>query len=187
MSFQPKKKATSYLPLLSKKCLRCLNEETSLFFLSQGEWCCKKCLDFGRLPLGQTPSKPYLTHRRIVLTPILEFELTPSQQAASHQALSILKNGKDVLVYAAAGAGKTEMSLESICWYLSQGKKVCFAISRRQVVMEIAQRLRKNFPTLKVIEVCEGHTTVTDGDLIVCTTHQLYRYPFSFDEQKVSL
>lgn len=179
----------SYPPPIGsqKKCLRCQNEETSLFFFSQGEWCCKKCLDFGRLPLGTLPSKPHLSHKCVSLVPVLEFELTSSQKKASHQALSILKKGKDVLVYAAAGAGKTEISLESICWYLSQGKKVCFAISRRQVVMEIAQRLRKNFPTLTVIEVCQGHTSVTDGDLIVCTTHQLYRYPFSFDKSKVSL
>ena len=29
--------------------------------------------------------------------------------------------------------------------------------------------------------VCGGHTEVTDGDLIICTTHQLYRYYRAFD------
>lgn len=105
----------------------------------------------------------------------------PFQKEVSAKALEILQSGKDVLIYAAAGAGKTEISLESICWYLAQGKKVCFAISRRQVVIEIASRLSKNFPELKVIAVCEGMTKITDADLIVCTTHQLYRYPFCFD------
>ena len=38
-----------------------------------------------------------------------------------------------------------------------------------------------NFPNLKVIPVCEGYTQIVDGDLIVCTTHQLYRYIQSFD------
>ncbi len=162
-------------------CLRCHNEDPSLFFLSQGEWCCRKCLDFGRLPLGQKPLKPSLSQKTFHVTPTLEFELMPFQKEVSSQVLSILKKGKDVLLYAAAGCGKTEIALESICWYLAQGKKVCFAISRRQVVMEIAQRLSKNFPTLQVIAVCEGHTDHTDADLIVCTTHQLYRYPFCFD------
>lgn len=164
-----------------KICLRCHNQDPSLFFFSQGEWCCLKCLDFGRLPLGQKPNKPFLSHKNFHLQPILEFELLPFQKEVSSQVLSILKEEKDVLLYAAAGCGKTEMTLESICWYLGQGKKVCFAISRRQVVMEIAQRLSKNFPTLQVIPVCQGYTKKIDGDLIVCTTHQLYRYPFCFD------
>ena len=79
------------------------------------------------------------------------------------------------------GPGKTEITFESICWYLSQGKKVGFAISRRQVVLEIAQRLREAFYELSVVEVCQGYTKYTDADLIVCTTHQLYRYPQGFD------
>ncbi len=167
--------------LEGKCCLRCHNKDSHLFFLSQGEWCCQKCLDFGRLPLGQLPTKPFLSQKAFHLAPVLEFELMSFQKEASKQVLSILSQGKDVLLYAAAGCGKTEITMESICWYLAQGKKVCFAISRRQVVMEIAQRLSKNFPTLQVIAVCEGHTDQTDADLIVCTTHQLYRYPFCFD------
>ena len=77
--------------------------------------------------------------------------------------------------------GKTEICFESICGYLAQGKKVGFAISRRQVVLEIANRLRRAFPELSVCEVAQGYTQVTDADLIVCTTHQLYRYPYAFD------
>ncbi|MEF2921783.1 MAG: hypothetical protein U0O16_05000 [Holdemanella sp.] len=49
--------------------------------------------------------------------------------------------------------GKTEICFESICGYLAQGKKVGFAISRRQVVLEIANRLRIAFPELSVCEV----------------------------------
>jgi competence protein ComFA len=71
--------------------------------------------------------------------------------------------------------------LQAICWYLKQGKKVCFSISRRQVVLEIAMRLQDIFPTLTITPVTQGYTTVTDGDIIVCTMHQLYRYPFCFD------
>lgn len=163
------------------KCLRCHNEDPALFFQANGQWICRKCLDFGKLPAGTLPKKPNLQHTTWKGKPTLEFELMDFQKEASAKALNALKSGKNVLVYAAAGAGKTEISLESICWYLARGKKVCFAISRRQVVIEIAQRLAKNFPELKVIAVCEGMTKVTDADLIVCTTHQLYRYPFCFD------
>lgn len=163
------------------KCCRCGNCSPELFFCYQEKWYCRKCLDFGPLEAGQWPHKPELSHKTWVGKPKLDFELMPFQKEASAKALAALQKGKDVLVYAAAGAGKTEMSMESICWYLARGKKVCFAISRRQVVMEIAKRLAASFPDLSVIPVCEGYTKVTDADLIVCTTHQLYRYPFCFD------
>lgn len=163
------------------KCLRCHNTEPHLFFQNEGRWYCRRCLDFGKLEAGQKPIRPPLTHSIHQVTPKLEFALTPAQQQVSRQALACLHQGKDVLIYAAAGAGKTEITLESICAYLRQGKKVGFAISRRQVVIEIAARLAANFPALKVVPVCAGFTSVTDGDLIVCTTHQLYRYPFCFD------
>lgn len=87
----------------------------------------------------------------------------------------------DTLVYAACGAGKTELVMGVIQTYLNQGKKVGFAISRRQVVLEIKERMQQAFQGLCVIAVCEGHTDVIDGDLIVCTMHQLYRYHKTFD------
>lgn len=163
------------------ECLRCHNHDPRLFFRVNNHLYCKKCMDFGLLEAGTLPPKPQLSHCVWKGEPKLEFELKPFQKEASAKALEYLKAGKDVLVYAATGAGKTEISLESICWYLAQGKKVCFAISRRQVVLEIAQRLSANFPDLSVIAVCQGYTKITDADLIVCTTHQLYRYPFCFD------
>lgn len=163
------------------KCLRCNNSDAALFFARDGKTYCRACLDFGPLEAGVPPQAVRLKQRVIRTKPVLEFELTPFQKRISEQALSILKSGRDVFVYAAAGAGKTEISLGPICHYLGLGKKVCFAISRRQVVLEIAARLAKNFPDLSVIAVCQGHTRVLDADLIVCTTHQLYRYPDSFD------
>lgn len=163
------------------KCLRCQNQDPHFFFWINNHLYCRKCMDFGLLEVGALPKSPHLSHRVWKGEPYLEFELKSFQKAASDQVLDYLKAGKDVLTYAATGAGKTEISLASICWYLAQGKKVCFAISRRQVVLEIAKRLSANFPELSVIAVCQGYTQITDADLIVCTTHQLYRYPFCFD------
>ncbi len=155
--------------------------DPQFFYQDQNKWYCRRCLDFGRLEADTLPTSPHLKRSVFQVRPHLEFELLPFQKEVSHQALEILQSGRDVLIYAACGAGKTEIVLESIAAYLAQGKKVCFAISRRQVVLEIAQRLSKNFPSLEVIPVCQGYTKKTDGDLIVCTTHQLYRYPFCFD------
>lgn len=163
------------------KCLRCQNEDPRFFYRDHGVWYCRKCVGFSRLDVGIKPLKPTLSRRQWKGQPCLEYELTPKQKEASARVLSHLKQGKDVFLYAATGAGKTECTFESICWYLGQGKKVCFAISRRQVVLEIAQRLEQAFPELSVVAVAQGYTQKTDGDLIVCTMHQLYRYPYSFD------
>lgn len=168
-----------YDPLLI--CHRCGNTDPAYFARNGSILYCRKCVSFGALEVGADPKPVKLCSRKIDVIPKLKFELTPAQANASRKVLQALQAGKDVFVYAAAGAGKTEMSLESICWYMKQGKKVCFAISRRQVVMEIAARMQEIFPNLSVIAVCQGHTKVLDGDLIVCTTHQLFRYPKCFD------
>ena len=113
----------------------------------------------------------------------LRFPLTPHQKLASSQCLANI-HASDVLLQCVCGAGKTEMTVETISYFLKERKKVCFAIARRQVVLEVAERLQQYFSKASVIAVCGGHTEITDGDLIVCTTHQLYRYagnPGAFD------
>ena len=73
------------------------------------------------------------------------------------------------------------MTIEAIARTLAQKKTVCFAIARRQVVLEIRDRLAGLFPGARVTAVCQGFTSVTEGDIIVATTHQLYRYEKRFD------
>lgn len=163
------------------KCNRCQNEDPKLFAYDHGVYYCRKCIDFSRLDVNEKVMPVKLKHRTWKGEPSLAYELTPAQKKASHDVFLYLSKGKDVMLYAATGAGKTEICFESICGYLAQGKKVGFAISRRQVVLEIAQRLRIAFPELSVCEVAQGYTQITDADLIVCTTHQLYRYPYAFD------
>lgn len=111
----------------------------------------------------------------------LDYELTKKQKNASLQIMGFLNKKRNILIYAACGAGKTELTLEPIKKYLNQGKKVCFAIPRRQVVLEIRDRMAQAFPELEVIAVCEGYQEPIDADLIICTMHQLYRYHQAFD------
>ena len=74
------------------------------------------------------------------------------------------------LVYAACGTGKTELVMEAIKQSLAKGCRVGFAISRRQVVLEIRERMQDAFKNLNVIAVCEGYTEVTEGDLCLLYT-----------------
>lgn len=163
------------------KCNRCGNVDMKYFYLDKNVYYCRKCVQFGRLNVGEEiQTKNYLCKKHRI-HPKLDFELTEEQKRVSKLVVSHALNGEDTLVYACCGAGKTEITFEVITRFLNDGKKVGFAISRRQVVLEITQRLKKTFPRLNVIAVCQGYTDVDDGDLIVCTMHQLYRYHQTFD------
>ena len=162
-------------------CLRCGNTEERYFFKDAIGWYCRKCIMFGRMEPGKLPA-PKKTERKVMHVDYqLKYPLTPAQRTCAMQIVEYVKHHQDVLVYAACGAGKTELVMETIKQALSLGKKVGFAISRRQVVLEIKDRMQLAFPTLKVVAVCEGYTEITEGDLIICTMHQLYRYHQTFD------
>lgn len=163
------------------RCLRCANQDALYFYNDKGSWYCRKCIGFGRVNVGDMPKRKEYKKGCVKTKFTLKYPLTPQQQVASTNILQHIRHHQNVLVYAACGAGKTELVMESICAYLNAGKKVGFAISRRQVVLEIQERMQAAFKNIKVIAVCEGFNAITDGDLIVCTMHQLYRYHQLFD------
>lgn len=163
------------------RCERCGNEDKRYFYNDNGIYYCRKCVGFHRVDVGKMPKVRKVNKKVIEASFNLPYSLSYEQDMVSKQILAYLKQGKDVFVYAACGAGKTELTMPSIAYYLRQGKKVGFAISRRQVVLELASRLQEAFPMLSVVAVCEGHCDITDGDLIICTMHQLYRYYGWFD------
>lgn len=163
------------------KCNRCGNENQEYFYKDKEIWYCRKCIAFGRLDVGKDP--PHITYKKQVydINYKLEYPLTSAQRKVVKEIEVLQNQGHDVLIYAACGAGKTELVMDSIMRFLKKGKKVGFAISRRQVVLEIRDRLAQAFSPLQVIAVCEGYTDIIDGDIIVCTMHQLYRYEKTFD------
>lgn len=166
---------------MSVRCERCGNTEERYFYQDGDCWYCRRCVQFGRLNVGEAvPVKTYRTKRHRCQIH-LEYPLSEAQVKASKTVADWVKQGKTVLLYAACGSGKTEIVMKSIQQALNAGLKVGFAIARRQVVLEICERMKQAFPKLQVIAVCEGYTQVTDGDLIICTMHQLYRYHQAFD------
>lgn len=162
-------------------CPRCGNEEPDYFFNDRGSWYCRRCIAFGRVDVQEPLCTPKWEKKTIACSYHLPYALTDLQQQVVAEVCAHLEQGAHVLIYAATGAGKTELTMEAICRYLNRGQRVGFAIARRQVVLEIAQRLQEAFSSLKVCAVCEGHTDDLWGDLIVCTMHQLYRYHRCFD------
>ena len=167
-----------------KVCPRCGNTDRSWFYKGSKGYYCRKCISFGRAMIEEDLEPVSLSQVQEGSGEYqLRWPLTPLQKEVSQKCLQTVLHD-DVLLQCVCGAGKTEMTVETIAWFLKAGKNVCFAIARRQVVLEVAARMQEYFPHASVIAVCGGHTTVTDGSLIVCTTHQLYRYagtPGAFD------
>ena len=161
-------------------CKRCGNSNPEYFYKGGKGWYCRKCISFGRAMLEEECTKEALSVPQHVENYHLKYPLTPKQLDITVRCIEEIQK-KDVLVHAVCGAGKTEIMVGVIGWFLKRHKKVCFAIARRQVVLEVAERLQHYFSEAKVIAVCGGHTDVLDGDLIVATCHQLFRYTGQFD------
>lgn len=163
------------------KCGRCNNSDETFFYQGTIGVYCRKCIKFKRqLLMEEIIGEPHGAISGGASQYELNFELTAEQKHISKLCAQYIVN-QDVLLHCVCGAGKTEIVIESISNALKLKKKVGFAISRRQVVLEIAERFKTIFYQAHVIAVCQGYTDDIDGDLIVCTTHQLYRYPNTFD------
>lgn len=163
------------------RCLRCGNTEERYFYKDRNTWYCRKCIAFGRINVNELPKKTEYQRKKLRCTYHLKYPLTEKQKKASAELCNHIQHHQSVLVYAVCGAGKTELVMEVIKRALQDGKKVGFAISRRQVVLEIQERMQQAFSMINVIAVCEGYTEICDGDFIICTMHQLYRYYHTFD------
>ncbi|MBQ1467797.1 MAG: DEAD/DEAH box helicase family protein [Solobacterium sp.] len=153
------------------QCPRCLNTDPSYFYHGSKGWYCRRCVSFGRVMLEEELEPVSLEEiRDDGQEYTLKYPLTPAQIKVSHECAERIED-TDILLKCVCGSGKTEMVLETIALMLGKHRKVCFAIARRQVVLELAERLSGIFSHAHVVPVCHGYTTVTDGDLIVCTTH----------------
>ena len=152
------------------KCSICGNRDIHSIGYLNGKPYCRRCISFKGEEVEYQPSYPKKA-------PIhLSYELSPEQKELSDKLVENYKKGMDSLVFAVCGSGKTEISLKVIQYAINCGEKVAFAVPRRDVAIELCNRLKDIFTKNSVICVYGGHHDVIDGDLIVLTTHQLYRY-----------
>ena len=162
------------------ECLRCGNKDQTYFYLGHKGCYCRKCIKFSRVLIDEDLYPYEYDISEGANDYSFDYKLTSKQIEASKKCLNCLKYS-DVLLFCCCGAGKTEIVVESIGYYLSKGLKVAYAIARREVVIELSERFKKIFKNANIISVYGGHHNKLSGDLIVCTTHQLYRYYKSFD------
>ena len=163
------------------ECKRCGNKDPTYFYKGAKGFYCRKCIGFKRVLLDEELNELDYDVSLDAGEYHFDYPLTKYQQTASLNTLAYLKRGDDVLLHCVCGAGKTEIVVKSISSYLSRGLKVCYAISRREVVIELSYRFSKIFLNSEVTSVYGNHHSKLTGDLIVCTTHQLFRYYHTFD------
>ncbi|QGP92195.1 Transcription-repair-coupling factor [Neomoorella glycerini] len=152
---------------------------------------CEGCLAMGQarrcrpLYARPWPAQPAARGRPDLDTrPRLNFALTPAQVDAYREAESFVFQGKEkeCLLWAACGAGKTEVTCGAIAAALSRGRNVLYACPRREVIRELEVRLTSVWPQLRILSLYGGSPgKFGTADLILATTHQALRFYRRFD------
>lgn len=116
--------------------------------------------------------------------PILTWKgkLSTQQQQASDEIVNAVREGEERLIWAVAGAGKTEMLFQGIADALRDKKRICLASPRVDVCLELAPRLQQAFSQVE-ISLLHGNMEepYTYTQLVIATTHQLMRFREAFD------
>lgn len=145
---------------------------------------CEPVYEFTKNVQQELLAVPVLMHRdgargqgRDRIEPILSFSLAESQAKASQQLVKFLASDKrHCLLWAVCGAGKTETVFHAMAEVLAAGQRVLFTIPRRDVVLELAPRLQRAFPTRKVTVLVGGQRDTEEmGEIVAATTHQTLR------------
>src|SRR5699024_1124277 len=109
-------------------------------------------------------------------------KLNNAQELGAERIKDAILTRKKLITSAVTGAGKTEMLFPGISLELQQGMRVCIASPRADVIRELLPRFQTAFRDVSIQALYSGSRD-NDGtaQLILSTTHQLYRYRHAFD------
>jgi competence protein ComFA len=173
------------------QCNRCGNEKDHLFasfscFRCKSENCvyCRNCIMMGRVSVCSPllswigPDVKHKSDHQLMW----RGELSVGQQIASDRFVEQVGNSGELLIWAVCGAGKTEVLFHGIEEALKMGLRVCIATPRTDVVLELAPRLKVAFPNTIIASYYGGsEEKETLAQLVISTTHQLYRFKQAFN------
>ncbi|MGM0897785.1 MAG: DEAD/DEAH box helicase [Bacillota bacterium] len=172
------------------ECARCLEKSTDYVIPFQcatcGQVCryCRRCIKMGRisscteLVLWTAPSTPNIRPRVFGWSGML----TPLQEKASINITESIQKGENHLLYAVCGAGKTEILFSPIHEALQNGLRICVAAPRTDVILELSPRFQQAFPDAAIHTLYGDSPEQTGyGEIVLATTHQLYRFQRAFD------
>lgn len=151
-------------------CPVCGNTDIRYLGYINGKPYCRKCIKF------KGESAEIIRRKAAPVSFHISYNLSNDQQLISNKLIDNYKNHIDTLVNAVCGSGKTEIVYGIIAHALSCGHLVGFAVPRRDVAIELYYRIKNVFNNNKVVAVYGGHHDKLSADIVVLTTHQLFRY-----------
>lgn len=142
---------------------------------------CRDCISFGQVRFNQTkpqyPKKNEVDHVYYDLS----YDLSSRQKELASQVILAIEKKQHVLIQAVCGSGKTEILYPFLCYALNQQLRVGFACPRKDLAIELYQRLSQQLKNVDMCLVYGGHHEELYASLVVLTCHQLYRYWNYFD------
>lgn len=156
-------------------CPRCGNSNPKYIGYINNKPYCRFCIS-----LKGESAPPNIHHGGAVVLD-LKYSLSKEQKEISDRVIDNFKNHIDTLINAICGAGKTELVYGVMAYALTNNMSVGFAVPRKDVVIELFSRIKSAFPSNKVVAVYGGSTSRLSADIVVLTTHQLFRYENYFD------
>lgn len=183
---EEEKSLAEILPSMRKEkrhliCNRCDGRVANyLSLLPVGAYYCRQCLALGRIRSDEAlyyfPQQPFKGQRAL----LWQGQLTPWQKKLSEELRRTFKEGRDCLVHAVTGAGKTEMVYGLIADALNLGKAICLASPRIDVCLELYDRLKRDF-SCSIALLHGGGEPYVRSPLVIATTHQLLKFYQAFD------
>ena len=180
------KEIAQELPAIEKEygryhCFRCGSLiDQKLWKLSEEVLYCRACIQLGRIRSDQ---KLYaIAQRDFEGQEVLNWKgtLTSYQQEVSDGLIKAVKEGKNALVHAVTGAGKTEMMYQVVATAIKSGQAVCIATPRIDVCIELYGRMKEDFSCS--ISLLHGESDpYFRTPLVIATTHQLLKFYQAFD------
>lgn len=109
-------------------------------------------------------------------------DLSAQQAQASADIIHTINQKETRLIWAVAGAGKTEMLFEGIQFALKKGFRIGLASPRVDVCLELYPRIQAAFPQVGISLLYGGQEeNYQYNQLTIATTHQLLRFKEAFD------
>ena len=180
------KEMAQELPTIEKQngryqCFRCGSMiDQKLWKLSEEVLYCRACIQLGRIRSDQ---KLYaIVQQDFEGQEVLNWKgtLTSYQQEVSDGLIKAVKEGKNALVHAVTGAGKTEMMYQVVATAIKSGQAVCIATPRIDVCIELYGRMKEDFSCS--ISLLHGESApYFRTPLVIATTHQLLKFYQAFD------
>ena len=180
------KEIAQELPTIEKQngryqCFRCGSMiDQKLWKLSEEVLYCRACIQLGRIRSDQ---KLYaIAQQDFEGQEVLNWKgtLTSYQQEVSDGLIKAVKEGKNALVHAVTGAGKTEMMYQVVATAIKSGQAVCIATPRIDVCIELYGRMKDDFSC--PISLLHGKSEpYFRTPLVIATTHQLLKFFQAFD------